>query len=225
MGNIIAWVVSFFVTTGVPSIAEMEQAFKLAQAASGATTPAEFRVNERFPLYIGAVLRDGTCHVRFNPRHQVTAQILIGELRGEAREAMLVAGLVHELAHCQEAQLVGESYDAALLTHPSLVEYARDQEDWRVLQDESPQAHHWSEVLADFAMLAYLNAEHPAVADTVLRHLTWVRALGGRLGDIGHDTSGYLANASADLKRRMPETVPFQAALRLRREVGERETP
>ncbi len=225
MEAIVVWLVSLFVATGAPSAKEMEQAFRQARAASGAGVRAEFRVHERFPLYIGAVLRDGTCHVRFNPRHRITAQILVGELRGEAREAMLVAGLVHELAHCQEAQLAGQSYDAALLAHPSLVEYAQNPEDWRALQNQSAHAHHWSEVLADFAMLAYLNAKHPAVADTVLRHLIQVRALGGRLGDIGHDTSGYLASAFADLKQRKPEAAPFEAALRLRREVGERETP
>jgi hypothetical protein len=225
MDKIIAWLVSALVATGVPTIAEMQQAFTLAQTASGVTLAAEFRVNESLPLFLGAVLRDGTCQIRFNPRHQVTAQVLLGELHGEAREAMLVAGLIHELAHCQEALLVGRSYDAALLTHPSLLEYARDQDDWRALQDGSAQAHHWSEVLADLAMVAYLNAQHPAVADTVLRHLIRVRALGGRLGDIGHDTSEYLANAAAELQRRPPETVPFEAALRLRRELGERESP
>lgn len=225
METMIAWVISLFVATGVPSAGEMELAMKRAQKASRITMPLVFRVNERLPLYIGAVLRDGTCHVRFNPRQQVTAQVLVGDLRGEAREAMLVAGLVHELAHCQEAQLAGTSYNAALLAHPSLLEYAQSEEDWHALQAKSAQAHHWSEVLGDFAMLAYVAAEHPAVADSVVRHLIRVRALGGRLGDIGHDTSGHLAHAYGSLKQRMPEATPFEAALRLRRELGERETP
>lgn len=225
MEALIAWLTATLLASGVPSVAEMEQAFVRARVASGITGPAVFRVDERIPYYVGAMLSDGTCHVAFNPRQHVTGQVLIGKLRGEAREAMLVAGLVHEIAHCQESLLAGESYNAAQLAPPGLAERARNVHDWRALQAESPEASRWSELLADFALLAYLAAEHPAAADEVVRHLVWVRELGGRFGHAGHNTSEHLARAYAKLQQRQSETTPFLAALRLRQELGERALP